>query len=66
MLLNDEIHLILINTWLLVDLPPEFQPIDCKCIFRRNIKQIGPFKARLVAKVSNKKNGYITFILMHL
>lgn len=32
---DDEIHSIIFNTWILVDLPQWYKPIGCKWIFKK-------------------------------
>jgi hypothetical protein len=58
---NDEINSILSNnTWVLVDLPPGFNTIGCKWVFRRKYRidgTIQTFKARLVAKGFRQREG---------
>jgi hypothetical protein len=59
--INDEMDSILSNnTWVLVDLPPGFNTIGCKWVFRRKYRTDGTiqtFKARLVAKGFRQREG---------
>ena len=59
--INDEIDSIMGNqTWKLVDLPPDYNPISCKWIFKKKKKVDGTierFKTRLVAKGFTQKEG---------
>nr|GEY72720.1 hypothetical protein [Tanacetum cinerariifolium] len=36
--INDEIDSIMVNTWVLADLPPGWKPLGCKLIFKRKLK----------------------------
>ena len=41
------------NTWKLIELPQNKEPIDCKCVYQTKFKSNGPinkYKASLVAK----------------
>ena len=59
--INDEVESILQNhTWELVDLPPGSKPLGYKWIFKKKMKadgSIDKYKARLVIKGYNKKEG---------
>ena len=59
--INDEVESILQNhTWELVDLPPGSKPLGYKWIFKKKMKadgSIDKYKARLVVKGYNKKEG---------
>ena len=63
--INDEIDSIMGNqTWKLVDLPPDYNPISCKWIFKKKKKVNGTierFKERLVAKGFIQKEGFDYF-----
>ena len=57
------------KTWKLVDLPHGSKSIDCKWIFKKNMKvdgTIDKFKAQLVAKEYSQKQEIDYFELMHL
>ena len=59
--INNEVESILQNhTWELVDLPPGSKPLGYKWIFKKKMKadgSIDKYKARLVVKGYNKKEG---------
>ena len=63
--INDEVESILQNhMWELVDLPPGSKPLGYKWIFKKKMKangSIDKYKARLVIKGYNKKEGFDYF-----